>query len=458
MSTEDRFVIIGGGPAGIAAAITAINAGFPAERITLFEKGRRHDPSRTAGFGGAGANSDGKLVLESEIGGELATWVGAERMASLLEDVLALYLDFIDPLERGEYEAMRGRFSDPEAGTQIQRACIRAGLEYIPADIIPLGTNTCRRVVDAWYEFLVEQGAEVLLDTRVTGFAPADDAWTVSLEGGAEVRARWLLAAPGRSGHSFLVQALGDNSIETVNGPIDVGVRVETDAQLTRPLTDATWEFKLRGILEGERVRTFCVCPEGSVLVERYDSDLLAVNGQTLPEHPTGRTNFAVLHTIHLDDPCDNPAQFAQAYIRTVNILGARNPIVQTWPKFAARRRSRESDLRKAFIERTCGQALPGDIRLALNAKSCRVVENFMRALDSPGLLEGLCSNRTLMYAPEAKFYTVRPAELSEHLESERANLFFAGDGSGITRGLVQASASGIVVGREVARRCRPEG
>ncbi|MFO8082147.1 MAG: FAD-dependent oxidoreductase [Armatimonadota bacterium] len=454
MSADNRFVIIGGGPAGIAAAITAIEDGFPAERITLLEKGERHDTSRTSGFGGAGANSDGKLVLESAIGGELATWVGDERMAALLDDVLDLYLDFIDAEKRVKYEQMRGRFSDPDAGTAIQRACIRAGLQYIPADIIPLGTSTCRGIVDAWHDFLIERGTDVRLQTRVTGFASTGEEWAVTLEDdGDGVRARWLLAAPGRSGHDFLVQALADNQIATVNGPIDVGVRVETDAQLTRPLTDATWEFKLRGILGGERVRTFCVCPEGSVLVERYDSDLLAVNGQTLPERPTGRTNFAVLHTIHLDDPCDSPTQFAQAYIRTVNILGARNPIVQTWPKFAARRRSRESDLRKAFIEPTCAQALPGDIRLALNAKSCRVIEDFMQALDSPGVLEGLCSNRTLMYAPEAKFYTVRPAQLSEQLESERDDLFFAGDGSGITRGLVQASASGIVVGREVARR-----
>ena len=452
MSAEERFVIIGGGPAGIAAAITAIQDGFPAERITLLEKGARHDSSRTSGFGGAGANSDGKLVLESEIGGELETWVG-ERMSGLLEDVLDLYLDFIPPDERKKYERMRGRFSDPEAGAGIQHACIRAGLQYIPADIIPLGTTTCHGVVDAWYDFLVDRGAQVRLQTRVTGFAHVEEGWRVTLEDDGEMGARWLLAAPGRSGHGFLVQALAENEIATVNGPIDVGVRVETDARLTAPLTDATWEFKLRGILEGERVRTFCVCPEGSVLVERYDSDLLAVNGQTLPESPTGLTNFAVLHTIHLDDPCDSPTQFAQAYIRTANILGARNPIVQTWPKFAARRRSRESDLRKAFIDPSCSQALPGDIRLALNAKSCRAIENFMRALDSPGLLEGLCSNRTLMYAPEAKFYTVRPAELSVHLESEREDLFFAGDGSGITRGLVQASASGIVVGREVARR-----
>lgn len=452
MSENGRFVIIGAGPAGIAAAITAMRRGLLAERITIIEKGARRDDSRVSGFGGAGANSDGKLVLESEIGGELAAHVAG--MAGLIEEVLELYLGFLSSEERAPAERMRGRFRDDQAGEHIQRACIRAGLEYIPADIIPLGTATCRRVVDRWYDFLSEHGVRILLGTRVTDFIAADDGrWLVRCEDGEELVAQWLLAAPGRSGHQFLVDALNELGLDSVHGPIDIGVRVETDARVTEALTEATWEFKLRGLIEGERVRTFCVCPQGSVLVERYGPDLLAVNGQTRQESPTGCTNFAVLHTINLDDPCDCPNEYAQLYIRTASILGARNPIVQTWPKFEQRRRSRARDLAYSFIRPTLERALPGDIRLALNAKSCRIIEAFMRALDSDGLLEGLCSNRTLLYAPEAKLYTVRPATLSEHLESERANLFFAGDGSGLTRGLVQASASGIVVGREVARR-----
>lgn len=452
MSEQGQLVIIGAGPAGIAAAITAVREGFPAQRIVLIEKGARHDKSRVSGFGGAGANSDGKLVLESEIGGELATHVRTD-MRALIDEVLELYLGFLTDEERQPYDAMRGRFRNPQAAAQIQRACIRAGLQYVPADIIPLGTDTCHAIVDRWFDFLSARGVHIRLGTKVTGFHAVDEGWRVICEDGTELVAQWLLAAPGRSGHPFLVRALGEIGLRTVHGPIDIGVRVETDARLTTPLTDATWEFKLRGLIEGERVRTFCVCPEGSVLIERYDGDVLAVNGQTRPDAPTGRTNFAVLHTINLDDPCDRPNELAQLYIRTANILGARHPIVQTWPKFEQRRRSRHSDLSYAFIAPTLTEALPGDIRLALNAKSCRVIEAFMRALDSDGLLEGLCSNHTLLYAPEAKLYTVRPARLSEYLESERPNLFFAGDGSGLTRGLVQASASGIVAAREIARR-----
>jgi hypothetical protein len=38
-------------------------------------------------------------------------------------------------------------------------------------------------------------------------------------------------------------------------------------------------------------------------------------------------------------------------------------------------------------------------------------------------------------------------------LESEIANMFAVGDGVGVSRGLVQASASGVVAAREILRR-----
>jgi hypothetical protein len=52
----------------------------------------------------------------------------------------------------------------------------------------------------------------------------------------------------------------------------------------------------------------------------------------------------------------------------------------------------------------------------------------------------------------EVKFYSSR-LELSKTLETEVENLFAAGDGAGVTRGLVQASASGLVVAREILTR-----
>jgi len=53
----------------------------------------------------------------------------------------------------------------------------------------------------------------------------------------------------------------------------------------------------------------------------------------------------------------------------------------------------------------------------------------------------------------EVKFYSMRP-EISNVLESEISNLFMAGDGAGITRGLFQAAMAGLVVADTIKERC----
>ena len=67
-------------------------------------------------------------------------------------------------------------------------------------------------------------------------------------------------------------------------------------------------------------------------------------------------------------------------------------------------------------------------------------------------LAPGVYSPDTLLYGVEVKFYSSR-LELSGCLETEVGNMFAIGDGAGVTRGLVQASASGVVVAREIRHR-----
>jgi uncharacterized FAD-dependent dehydrogenase len=67
-------------------------------------------------------------------------------------------------------------------------------------------------------------------------------------------------------------------------------------------------------------------------------------------------------------------------------------------------------------------------------------------------LVPGVASRHTLLYGVEVKFYSGR-LQLSPSLETEVGNMFAAGDGAGVSRGLVQASASGIVAAREILSR-----
>jgi uncharacterized FAD-dependent dehydrogenase len=73
-----------------------------------------------------------------------------------------------------------------------------------------------------------------------------------------------------------------------------------------------------------------------------------------------------------------------------------------------------------------------------------------LQALDK--LSPGVYSRHTLLYGAETKFYSNR-VQVSPDMETEIKNLFAIGDGAGITRGLLQASASGIIAAQTIAKR-----
>ena len=73
-----------------------------------------------------------------------------------------------------------------------------------------------------------------------------------------------------------------------------------------------------------------------------------------------------------------------------------------------------------------------------------------LEALDA--LAPGINSRHTLLYGVEVKFYSHR-LKLSPELETPIPNLFIIGDGAGITRGLIQASASGLIAARALVAR-----
>ena len=73
-----------------------------------------------------------------------------------------------------------------------------------------------------------------------------------------------------------------------------------------------------------------------------------------------------------------------------------------------------------------------------------------LKAMDK--IAPGVNSPHTLLYGVEVKFYS-RQLKLKPNLETEVTNLFAVGDGAGVSRGLIQASASGIIAAREILKR-----
>ena len=73
-----------------------------------------------------------------------------------------------------------------------------------------------------------------------------------------------------------------------------------------------------------------------------------------------------------------------------------------------------------------------------------------LRAFDK--LAPGLYSKNTLLYGVEVKFYSSK-LKVNNNFETAIQNFYAIGDGAGITRGLMQASVTGIVVARDITER-----
>jgi len=79
-----------------------------------------------------------------------------------------------------------------------------------------------------------------------------------------------------------------------------------------------------------------------------------------------------------------------------------------------------------------------------------RVVVNILEGLDKLNeVIPGVASDSTLLYAPEIKFYASH-ITVDKNLKSSIENLYAAGDGVGLSRDIVNASATGLLAGRGI--------
>ncbi len=451
-----HVVIVGAGPAGIAAAlclartggcrITVLERGLDlADRVAVREGRMPAPPGASAnleGFGGAGAFSDGKLTLTAEVGGHLAEMLGRERADALIAATDQMWLEFGAPPQ------VHG--ADEGLVATLRRRATTCGMKLVTVPLRHLGTDRSAEVLAAMRERLVT-GCDLRPATIAESIVVADGcAVGVRLADGALIEADYVVAAPGRSGQPWFQREARRLGLSTEASPVDLGVRVEVPAPILEQLTDSLYEFKLLywSPTFDNLVRTFCVCPYGEVVTERL-GDVVTVNGHSYARRRTENTNFALLVSSRFTRPFDDPVAYGQYIARLANLLGD-GVLVQRLIDLQAGRRSTSHRLEHCIITPTLPGATPGDLSYVLPYRHLRVILEMLEAVDR--LAPGVAAASTLLYGVEVKLYSARVA-LTEGLETQVRNLFACGDGAGVTRGLVQASASGLAVGEEIARR-----
>ncbi len=450
-------IIVGAGPAGIFSALELTEKNNL--NVLILDRGpdidnrkcpssrgfecRHCEPcSVLSGWGGAGAYSDGKLTLSTEVGGWLNEYVTEKELQGLVKYVDDIYLKF------GASEQVYG--GDTDKVDYIARQAAKAGLRLVRQKVRHMGTEKC---ADTLRMMRKELNDKITFKPRtdVKGLI-AENSTIKGVEtvGGEKFRAKYVIVAPGRGGAEWLQTEAQVRGLKTVNNPVDVGVRVEVSATSMEDLTEALYEPKLIYYAKqfDDMVRTFCVSPYGEVTTESYDG-VLTVNGGSYAERKTQNTNFAILVSTSFTEPFKEPIAYGKYIARLSNLLSG-GVMVQRLGDLEQGRRSTPERLSRSLITPSLKNATPGDLSFVLPYRYLSDIREMLQALDK--IAPGVASRDTLLYGVEVKFYSSH-LQLNNALETKIQNLFTIGDGAGVTRGLIQASSSGVIVAREILKR-----
>ena len=444
-------IIIGAGPGGIFSAYELKDSG---KSVAVFEEGnplsKRKCPidgvkikscvncktcSIMSGFGGAGAFSDGKYNITNDFGGSLYEHIGKETALNLME-----YVDEINVKHGGENTKLYST-----AGTKFSKICLQNKLNLLNAKVRHLGTDINYIVLENIYNELKDK-VDFFFNTPVTEIRKTDDGFEVIAD--KTYTCKNCIISVGRSGSKWMEKTCESLGIHTLSNRVDIGVRVELNAQIFEHLTDELYESKIVYRTEKfeDNVRTFCMNPHGIVVSENTNG-IVTVNGHSFEgdDKKTANTNFALLVSKHFSEPFKDSNGYGESIARLSNMLGG-GIIVQRFGDLVRGRRSTVKRIEEGLVTPTL-KATPGDLSLVLPKRILDGIIEMIYALDH--VAPGTANDDTLLYGVEVKFYNME-VQTDENLETKYKGLYVIGDGSGVTHSLSHASASGVYVARHI--------
>jgi hypothetical protein len=341
-------------------------------------------------------------------------------------------------------------------GDEVERLCRQASLaelRLIPVPLRHLGTEHCHSVLKAMRDYLITRVDFKLGTMASTIIIDNGEVRGIETESGEVFDCHYLILAPGREGADWLSKEAKRLDLTMHINPIDVGVRVEVPVAVMDDLSNVLYEAKLEFLSPSfnDRIRTFCMCPAGEVIMESTGGcePVITVNGHSYADRRSNNTNFALLVSTTFTEPFREPIAYGRYLARLANILSG-GVLVQRFGDLMQGQRSTPARIGQGLVQPTLQGAVPGDLSFVLPYRHLTGIVEMLQAMDK--LAPGVASGNTLLYGVEVKFYSSR-LQLSPGLETEVSNMFAVGDGAGVSRGLIQSSASGVVAAREILSR-----
>jgi uncharacterized FAD-dependent dehydrogenase len=457
--TDWDVIIIGAGPAGMCAANELADRGIG---VLVIDRGRdikeRHCPMEEAGkcaqckqcdimcgVGGAGTFSDGTLNLRPDIGGDLAAITGDNPAAWAL-------VDYVDGLFLKYGAPERLYTADGAQVEKLKRSAASVGVHFIEIPQRHMGSDNAPRIIENFENDLKSRGTVFRLNAQVRDLLIEDNTCTgVLLEHGEKLSSRFTLLCPGRIGGEWVNTLVKRHGMDAKHGAIDIGVRVEVPSIIMDHITKINHDpkFHIRTKRYDDFVRTFCTNEHGFVVKERYEG-FIGTNGHSLKSRRSDNTNFAFLVRTELTEPLEDTTRYGKSVSKLATTIGGGNPILQRMGDLRRGQRSTWSRIRRNPVKNTLEDVTPGDISMAMPH---RIVMDIIEGLEKLNeVIPGVASDSTLLYAPEVKFYAME-LQVSQELATSTKGLYAAGDGTGLSRDIINAAATGVIAGRAILQQ-----
>ncbi|MDD4624899.1 MAG: NAD(P)/FAD-dependent oxidoreductase [Candidatus Paceibacterota bacterium] len=457
MDSEKKydFIIIGAGPAGLFAAYELARL-QKSLKIIIIDKGseamERKCPvsgngsnclncspcNIMCGVGGSGIFSDGILNLRHDVvGGDLSDFTGNDETSCRIVDYIEqAFLRFGAPKE------IHG--TDEGKIEKLSLKAMSAGIKFVRIRQRHLGSENTPRLIQKFADYLREKGIEIRTNTTVKDLAVKEKKCKgVVLENGDILRSEKTIFAPGRVGVGWVEEMVKKHNISAVHAPIDIGVRVEVPAIIMKSVIEVNRDpkFHIWTSKYEDFIRTFCTNHEGFVVKENY-GNFIGVNGHSFTNKKSENTNFAFVVKTRLTEPLENTTTYAESIAKLATILGQGKPIIQRLGDLRRGRRSNIWRLKKSTFHPTLADVTPGNIAMALPH---RILTDIIEGLDKLNeVIPGVATDSTFLYAPEIKYYAMKIG-VDKNMQTNIKNLFAAGDGAGLSRDIVKASATGLL-------------
>jgi uncharacterized FAD-dependent dehydrogenase len=455
-------IIIGAGPSGLFAAYKIVESFKERINILIIDKGeaphKRNCPAidsvcenckicnLISGGGGAGLFSDGKLTLDLSVGGYLKEFIPFERRTELEKEIKEVIEKFFPSYI----------YHIPSSDNELSTCLKKKNLNFKPYPVAHLGSNGLRKFISNFISYLQNNGVKFFFDTSVFSITNKSSSgkWIVEIQRNETlnlIESNCLIVSVGKEGNFWLSSLIKELGGEVEDNNTYMGVRLEINNSTARPLYELSLDPKIYQNRGNIKTKTHCFCRHGQILLLKYFG-LPLVGGHTpfveidknYSSTKFPNSNFAILYR----DSTICTWERAIKYMKKIDEITEGNLLVQRLGDYlkgipTTMQKLNDNSIKPSNLNITPGH-ISGEILPSFKDEFLLFLEHLSSCI--PNIL----NPDNLIYAPAIEWW-MKKIEINEHMEVYNLpNLYAIGDGSGLTQGIVQSAATGIIAAEDV--------